>query len=206
MPAEFTVEVFNKLYTYLGAKDIDQNYQGLSYISWATAWKALLQSDPDANYEIMEKPDGGIVWEEYGTFLVKTKVKAFNKEITMHLPIMDANHNAVKLEPYEIRRGGKSQYVPGLNSRILNDNIMRCLAKNIAMFGIGLFLYVKEDVPTEDKAEKEQSEEVVICNDCGNPITSSGKLSAKKIIDGTMKTYGVPLCSDCGHKRKEKAE
>lgn len=203
MPGEFDLATFQKLYGLLGKNDVDQNFQGLSYISWATAWKALLSNDPDANYEIKEKPDGGIVWEEYGTFLVKTSVTAFGKTISMHLPIMDSNHNAVKLEAYELKgKGGRSQYVPALNSRILNDNIMRCLAKNIAMFGIGLALYVKEDLPDEEKLENEQGT-IQRCYDCGEMIKPDGKLTAKQVIEGTTKAYGVALCASCGRKRKE---
>ena len=45
------------------------------------------------------------------------------------------------------------------NSRQVNDNIMRCLAKNIAMFGIGLPLYVGEDLAQfKDDKKKEKTE------------------------------------------------
>ena len=46
------------------------------------------------------------------------------------------------------------------NSRQVNDNIMRCLAKNIAMFGIGLPLYVGEDLAQfkDDKKKADETE------------------------------------------------
>lgn len=209
---EFTVDKFKELYSCVKKDDADTTYKGLQYVSWSTAWKYLLLNDPTANYEIIEKPDGGVVWEEYGTFLVKTSVTAFGKTIKMHLPIMDSNHDPVRLEPYTLNK----RNIPGLNSRILNDNIMRCLAKNIAMFGIGLPLYVKEDLPNSEKEEEEKAlasvgrkpEQPVTtkCSSCGKVITADGKLTAQQVVAGTMRAYGKALCADCGRKAKEAKE
>lgn len=208
MAQEFTRDVFEKLFSSVTQDDVDKDFKNLSYISWATAWKKLMQVDPTANYEILEKPDGGIIWEEFGTFMVRTSVTAFNRSVRMFLPIMDNNHNAVKLEPYTLG----SRPVPALNSRILNDNIMRCLAKNIAMFGIGLALYTKEDIPNAEK-DKLDAEEAAIpaketkkkheCHECGKEIVADGKLTVSQLVTGTTKAYGVPLCAECGRKRKE---
>ena len=37
----------------------------------------------------------------------------------------------------------------------INTAIMRCLVKNIAMFGLGLYIYAGEDLPQEEKKEEE---------------------------------------------------
>jgi hypothetical protein len=50
----------------------------------------------------------------------------------MHLPVMDNKNNAVK----------------NPDSRKISDAMMRCLAKCIATFGIGLYVYAGEDVPS----------------------------------------------------------
>ena len=50
----------------------------------------------------------------------------------------------------------------------INKTIMRCLVKNLAMFGLGLYIYAGEDLPiteeyesakTEDKKEQEKAEQ-----------------------------------------------
>lgn len=44
------------------------------------------------------------------------------------------------------------------------------------------------------------------CNDCNNDIQALGEYSAGQIAKHTTKTYGVPLCADCGNKRKSAAK
>jgi hypothetical protein len=51
----------------------------------------------------------------------------------MHLPVMD-NKNAAVKNP---------------DSRKVSDAMMRCLAKCIATFGIGLYIFSGEDLPSE---------------------------------------------------------
>ena len=35
----------------------------------------------------------------------------------------------------------------------INKTIMRCLVKNMAMFGLGLYIYAGEDLPSDGKEE-----------------------------------------------------
>ena len=42
------------------------------------------------------------------------------------------------------------------------------------------------------------------CTDCGNEITSYGKITGKQISEVTTKTYGKPLCFSCVRKYKQK--
>ena len=37
----------------------------------------------------------------------------------------------------------------------INKTIMRCLTKNLAMFGLGLYIYAGEDLPESEKEEIE---------------------------------------------------
>lgn len=123
-------EIFDELYGININPHIEQDYKGLSYLSWATAYKLAMDKDPAMNYEIVQDNDGMPFFSRGDVHIVKTKVTMFGETKEMFLPIMDNKHNAVA-KP---------------NSRQVNDNIMRCLAKNIAMFGIGLPLYVGEDL------------------------------------------------------------
>lgn len=135
---------FDELYNIDINPHAEKDYKGLSYLSWATAYKLAMDNDPNMSYEILEDNDGIPFFTRGQVNLVKTKVTMFGETKTMILPVMDNKHNAVS-EP---------------NSRQINDNIMRCLTKNIAMFGIGLPLYVGEDLaqfrqPEQPKAKSE---------------------------------------------------
>lgn len=137
-------EIFDELYSININPHIEQDYKGLSYLSWATAYKLAMDKDPAMNYEIVQDNDGMPFFSRGDVHIVKTKVTMFGETKEMFLPIMDNKHNAVA-KP---------------NSRQVNDNIMRCLAKNIAMFGIGLPLYVGEDLAQfkDDKKKTDGSE------------------------------------------------
>lgn len=137
-------EIFDELYGININPHIEQDYKGLSYLSWATAYKLAMDKDPAMNYEIVQDNDGMPFFSRGDVHIVKTKVTMFGETKEMFLPIMDNKHNAVA-KP---------------NSRQVNDNIMRCLAKNIAMFGIGLPLYVGEDLAQfkDDKKKTDEAE------------------------------------------------
>lgn len=137
-------ETFDNLYGIDINPHIEKDYKGLSYLSWATAYKLAMDSDPEMTYEIVQDNDGMPFFSRGNVHIVKTKVTMFGETKEMFLQIMDNKHNAVD----------------NPNARQVNDNIMRCLAKNIAMFGIGLPLYVGEDLkqfkqypPQENKVE-----------------------------------------------------
>ncbi|MBR8750412.1 hypothetical protein IX317_002134 [Fusobacterium sp. DD29] len=130
-----TLEKFDELYKIDLQNKIEQDYKGLNYLSWATAYKLAMEKDPTMKYEILEDQDGIPFFSRGKVHIVKTIVTMFGESKAMILPIMDNKHNAVDTP----------------NARQVNDNIMRCLAKNIAMFGIGLPLYVGEDLKQFDE-------------------------------------------------------
>ena len=43
----------------------------------------------------------------------------------------------------------------------------------------------------------------IICADCGNPIAGFGSMTADVIAARSKAKYGVPLCVECGKKRRE---
>jgi hypothetical protein len=98
----------------------------LTYLSWAWAVDTLLQHDSGATWEFPEP-------KYYGeTVMVFCNVTAFGKTMKMQLPVMDNRNNAI-VNP---------------DARKISDASMRCLAKCIATFGIGLYIYAGEDLPT----------------------------------------------------------
>ena len=128
---KFNKEIFIKNYNLEETlKVTEKNYQGIKYISWANAYKMLLEQDENATYEVLEDENGFPCFSRGESHFVKTSVTAFGLTKKMFLPVMD----------------NKFKAVPNPNSRQIGDAIMRCLAKNISMFGIGLSFYTGEDI------------------------------------------------------------
>lgn len=117
---------------YLELRKIDvgqhiEKKNGLSYLSWSWAVDVLLQNDPTATWEFAEP----VMFGE--TMMVMCEVRAFGKTMNMHLPVMDFKNQAIK----------------NPDAVAVNKAMMRCLAKCIATFGIGLYIFSGEDIPSE---------------------------------------------------------
>ena len=69
----------------------------------------------------------------------------------MWLPVMDSKNKAMKDTPYEYKTRFGNKSVEQASMFDVNTAIMRCLVKNIAMFGLGLYIYAGEDLPQEAK-------------------------------------------------------
>jgi hypothetical protein len=100
-----------------------------NYLSWVYALDELQKQDETAEWKYQEHtiyPDGSM--------MVTTTVTAFGKTLQMLLPVMDHNNKAIK-QP---------------DAFAINKAYMRCLAKNVAAHGIGLYIFAGEDLPHED--------------------------------------------------------
>lgn len=159
----------------------------LTYLSWAWAWAEVKKAYPDAVYEI-EKFNGiPYVYDPLTGFMVYTKVTIEGVTHEMWLPVMDGQNRAMKAEPYTIQTKYKEITVQAATMFDVNKTIMRCLVKNLAMFGLGLYIYAGEDLPTP---------EPYICSNCGNKFTD------EKMAEATMNKYGRYICPDCIKKKK----
>jgi hypothetical protein len=65
----------------------------------------------------------------------------------MQLPVMDGQNNAQKNVKYEITKYGKKYNVEPANMFDINTAIMRCMTKNLAIFGLGHNIFAGEDLP-----------------------------------------------------------
>ena len=59
----------------------------------------------------------------------------------------------MKCIPYEYDTRAGKKTVEQASMFDVNKTIMRCLVKNLAMFGLGLYIYAGEDLPEVEKAE-----------------------------------------------------
>ena len=123
----------------------------LTYLSWSSAWQVVKQKFPDVEYEILRNPETNLpYWYDPLTgYMVFTKVTIGGQTHSMWLPVMDGTNHAMKAEPYEVQTKYKKFKVPAATMCDINKAIMRCLVKNLSMFGLGLYIYRGEDLPTD---------------------------------------------------------
>lgn len=135
-----------ELDSYVQLRTVDVNGRiekknGLSYLSWAFAVDELLQRDPTATWEyrfgIDPETKEPVPFVYIGTTaMVFCTVRAFGVERTAQLPIMDHRNKPIQ-DPDAFQ---------------VNTAMQRCLAKAIALHGLGLYIYAGEDLPPDDEA------------------------------------------------------
>lgn len=128
--------------------DMVEQKEGLNYLSWAWAWKILSEKYPDATYEV-EKFENNLpyIFDEKTGYMVFTKVTIENITKEMWLPVMDAKNKTMLDHWYTYKTKTGEKTVEKATMFDINKTIMRCLTKNLAMFGLGLGLYAGEDLP-----------------------------------------------------------
>lgn len=122
-------------YHTLAGIDVGEHIErkgNLTYLSWSWAVTKLLEAYPNATWSFAKSLQGNELFTyEDGTGEVRCTVKVEEIERTCSLPVMDHRNNAVQ----------------NPNARQVNDTKQRCLAKAIALHGLGLYIYAGEDVP-----------------------------------------------------------
>ena len=129
-------------------KEIKTGYRTLTYLSWSDAWKNLKIAYPNASYQVIKDSDTNLpyVGSDVGA-MVFTEMTIEGVTHEMWLPVMDNNNNALKKEPYVYKVKNGEREVQAMTMFDVNTTIMRCLTKNIAMFGLGINIYTGEDLP-----------------------------------------------------------
>ena len=124
--------------------------KNLTYLSWANAWTQFIKVYPEATYKI-KKDENMKCWfgNDNSGYMVYTEVTAGNITHEMWLPVMDYNNISMKSVQYEAIQYGKKKKVQAMSTFDINKAVMRCLTKNLAMFGLGLYIYAGEDLPEE---------------------------------------------------------
>lgn len=176
------------------------NGKELTYLSWCWAWAEVKRRYPDANYEI-EKFDGlPYVYDELTGYMVYTKVTIEGITHEMWLPVMNGANKAMKSLPYKYKVKNKNfkyatknkedgkfydkygneqtefieKTVEAATMFDVNKAIMRCLTKNLAMFGLGLYIYAGEDLPEVEKAKDKEDKVQAALNDLRNLYEKNG--------------------------------
>ncbi len=113
----------------------------LSYLSWTHAIHILMEEFPSSEWGF----DPNEVHND-GSITVHSWVRIGDITRRMQLPVMNKKKNA-ELNP---------------DARVINDNKMRCLTKNLAVWGLGLHVFHGEDFPSEDDDDDKNVVEKVI--------------------------------------------
>lgn len=153
---EMRREGFNTLYA-LNVNDRTEKKNGLTYLTWACAWAEFKKQYPSATYKIVKDAYTNLPYfiDEKLGIIVYTEVTVDGLTYEMWLPVMDSANKAMRLEPYMYQVWDKSRntYVEKKVDQAtmfdINKTIMRCLVKNLAMFGLGLYIYAGEDLPED---------------------------------------------------------
>lgn len=160
---------FNELYSLNVNDKTEKRKSGsteLTYLSWSWAWSTFKKVYPDATYLIVKflNKDNTLVpymYDENTGYMVNTTVTAGGLTYEMWLPVMDSTNKAMKKEPYKVSsKYGGERTVEAATMFDINKTIMRCLTKNLAMFGLGLYIYAGEDLPESSTDDTEIFEKI----------------------------------------------
>jgi hypothetical protein len=147
-----------KKFIQLNVNEHTETKNDLTYLSWAWAWQETLKICPTATYEIVQFTDNEGVKRCYQYdpilgYMVFTRVTIKGLTREMWLPVMDGANKSMLDHPYKYVVGkGEKQYEKKVEQATMfdvNKTIMRCLTKNLAMFGLGIYIYAGEDLPIE---------------------------------------------------------
>lgn len=191
---------FETLYG-INVNDRTETKEGLTYLSWAWAWAEFKKNYPDATYEVKKFENGlPYVYDENTGYMVFTTVTVEGLTHEMWLPVMDSKNRAMKNKTYEVQTKYKTLTVQPATMFDINKAIMRCLTKNLAMFGLGLYIYAGEDLPdggADDIDDKKPDGKKPLRINAKQLELMTGLAEEKHVsIDEICKTFKVNVLQD----------
>jgi len=147
----------------INVNDKVEKKNGLTYLSWAWAWAEVKKRYPTATYRIYRNPETNRPFDfiEGVGYMVYTYVTIEGEELEMWLPVMDYRNKSM---------------IDNATTFDINKTIMRCLVKNLAMFGLGHYIYAGEDLPEPDNNSLSST-----------PRQTVEKIERPELISGTKK-------------------
>jgi len=174
--------------------DKTKEKNGLTYLSWAAAWAEVKKAYPDASYkyheDILSYDVNGYPWktrywfDDGKTAWVKVSVTINGIEHTEILPIMDFKNKPIPAE--------------NVTSMDANKSLKRCLAKCCALHGIGLYVYLGEDLPEDAKESNALQTEVMDLIQKKSKLSEATKAKVAQVCKELLvEENGDPrLCED----------
>lgn len=189
----------------LNVNEYTEEREGLTYLTWSYAIQEVLKKYPSMDYKIKKFGEQQLpyVYDKETGYMVFTEVTLEGITREMWLPVMDSKNKAMKSEPYtyETKKGPKT--VEPATMFDINKTIMRCLVKNLAMFGLGLYIYSGEDLPEVEAKAKVTEEQIEKIKELVSEESIPNMLTYYKIdkIEDMLETDAKNLIA-----RKEKAK
>jgi hypothetical protein len=147
---------FNKVLNIDVSAKVDKKAK-LTYLSWAWAWAEFVKVYPSATYKVIKNQNNMPYFADESGAVVYTQVTVDELTHEMWLPVMNHSNKALKIGAFD--------------AFDVNKTIMRCLVKNLAMFGLGLYIYAGEDLPEEaqEALQKEKAAKAVASLQANQP-------------------------------------
>ena len=177
-------DIFEKL-NAINVNEHTEGKNGLTYLSWSWAWAEFKKVYPAATYEVIKFDGKPYVYDENLGYMCYTTVTVEGLTHEMWLPVMDGSNKAMKAKPYKYKdRYGKEKEVAAATMFDINKTIMRCLTKNLAMFGLGLYIYAGEDLPEVEQNVYPSRDEMM------KEVSKSYPEGSKNLVD-LLAAFGV---------------
>lgn len=158
-----------------------------NYMSWGHAWNELKKRFPTANRIVYEDPNTGLIYFSDGRYgYVKVGIEIDGIEMIDYLPIMDNRNNSIPVEK--------------ITSFDVNKTIQRSTTKAIAMHGLGISLWLKEeDTPDEGSRSSKDVKSKLITLNVGDDnwprvlkyVGANKHLSLEEIVSNLKTKYTV---------------
>jgi hypothetical protein len=131
----------------INLNDKVEKKKDLTYLSWTYAWSEVKKHYPNAQYEVNFFNGLPYVYDSVLGYMVFTTVTIEDQTHMMWLPVMDNANKSMMANSYTYNTKFGEKTVDAATMFDINKTIMRCLVKNIAMFGLGIYIYSGEDLP-----------------------------------------------------------
>jgi|TARA_R100000781_G_scaffold29490_2_gene21622 hypothetical protein len=154
-----------------------------TYLSWAWAVRELLRVAPDATWEVhewgMEGNRQPYMQTEAGCFVkVSVTVNGVTRE-QVH-PVLDNRNKPIKTpDAFQV-----------------NTSIQRCLAKAIALHGLGLYIFAGEDLPDNSLDDSLVKEIISLAEKTGDKDvlkTINSKLASGEVNKSNLASFRARL-------------
>lgn len=148
-----TNTTFEKL-SAINVNDKVEKKSNLTYLSWAWAWSEAKKSFPEASYRVISdiSTNKPYFYDEALGYMVMTEVTIEGESLEMWLPVMDGANKSMLAQSYAYQTRYGEKTVDAATMFDINKTLMRCLVKNLAMFGLGIYIYAGEDLPESETA------------------------------------------------------
>jgi hypothetical protein len=143
----------------------------LSYISWATAWAECKKLFPDMSRTVYESETGMNYFTDGATAWVKVGVTINGQEHIDYLPIMNHMNKSIPLA--------------SLTSFDVNKSIQRSMVKALALHGLALNIYAKEEFMDTPEVAK------VVAQPKGKTELNVGDANWEKVVNYVVDNMGL---------------